>query len=340
MHVTRSAKLRIATQPVSSSGVMKAPNIDSSERCTPHLRFASERAQPWHKAWQARAAAAAAFASTLGLAGSCASRTDDGPACQTVATDVYHSRIQPLLKEENAKTCNQCHLSGVDLKSFVRSTPCETMACLTERGLVDLATPADSKILGWILRAKPDSKLITEDVIRAEHDGFLQWIEAAAACPEGCEGVSCGTPRGASACNLGPAPNEPSLAPTTFDCSDRAIEQLFYDDVYAFRDRCFPCHFSSEEHATAAAPRWIRNDGNCATSSVETLRIIERRGLMNLEDPEQSLLLLKPLAEVGGGVPHAGEDKFESTEDPAYLSYLDFITHYAACKSQERAPQP
>lgn len=254
------------------------------------------------------------------------------PACSSVATETYHDRIEPLLTDQNPKTCNQCHLSGLDLGVFVRETPCETMACLVEQGLVDLSAPDQSKILSWIQRASPDSALITEQVIQAEYTGFLEWIQASASCPEACAGATCSTPSADDICKLDNAPTVATPAPDSFDCSDAALEQLFYDDVYNWRGRCFPCHFSSELKADPEAPRWIRVEGNCATSSVETLHWVLARNLLDFDDPTQSLLLLKPLAEAAGGVKHGGHDKFEDTTDPAYQSFLDFIQHYVDCK--------
>src|SRR5688500_7197940 len=50
---------------------------------------------------------------------------------------LYQQRIEPLLETDQPKTCNQCHLSGVDLSVFVRDSMCETRACLLANGLVD-----------------------------------------------------------------------------------------------------------------------------------------------------------------------------------------------------------
>jgi hypothetical protein len=267
------------------------------------------------------------------------SSADSGPngasaQCNASSTALYHDRIEPLLTDSNPKTCNQCHLSGVDLASFARSTPCETMACFVDKGLVDLASPEDSKVLTWIDRAKPDSALITEAVIQAEHDGFLQWIQSVADCPSSCSGATCGMPSTAASCKIDPEPATAVQAPRDFECGDAALEQLFLDDVFAFRGRCFPCHYSSETQADAEAPRWIRDEGNCATSSIETLHQVVTLGLMDLENPTQSLLLRKPLDEIAGGVKHGGGNKFEDMSDPAYQSFLDFIQRYADCQKQ------
>jgi len=93
----------------------------------------------------------------------------------------FHREIEPLLSDSRVSTCNECHLSGVDLSVFARETPCKTWACLVDQGLVNVASPEDSKILAWIERASPDSNLITPQVIAAEHDAFRDWIDANAA---------------------------------------------------------------------------------------------------------------------------------------------------------------
>lgn len=254
-------------------------------------------------------------------------------SCQSRPTDIYHDRIEPLLRAEAPKTCNQCHLSGIDLSAFVRATPCETMACLVSDGLVDPEAPADSKILAWISRAAPDSALITPAVIQAEYDGFLQWIEASASCPSACADATCSAPGPSQTCEVAPVPSAPLanvMGPS--DCTDTALEQLFYDNVYAWRARCFPCHFSDQLKADPTAPRWIRVEGNCAQSSLSTYRGLTSSQFLNLEDPTQSLLLLKPLAISAGGVKHGGAEKFDDTDDPAYQSFLRFIEQYAECR--------
>jgi hypothetical protein len=225
-------------------------------------------------------------------------------ACELQPTRTFHERIEPLLSEDRVTTCNQCHLSGVNLTAFARDTPCKTWACLNQQGLVSTASPTDSKILSWILRASPDSELITGEVIQAEHEAFLQWIEANAACPEACAGVTCGEPSAGPICSDGTRDDPPPPPPDEEDnrgCGDAELEQAFYDDVYAWRGRCAPCHFDTELEADPDAPRWISALGNCATGSAVTLKRVIALGLMNTEEPAQSLLLQKPLDDVGGG---------------------------------------
>ena len=254
-------------------------------------------------------------------------------ACQLKPTETFHERIEPLLSESRPTTCNQCHLSGVDLSAFARETPCKTWACLVEQGLVDVDAPESSKILAWIERASPDSDLITPQVIQAEHDAFRDWIDANAACPSACEGVTCG------ATNAGPTCPVPKLEPEGVElgedlrgCADMDLEQAFYDDVYAWRGRCTPCHFDTELKADPTAPRWISAVGNCQTGSAVTLKRVLTLGLIDLTDVEKSLILQKPLDKAGGGVAHGGGQKFASPSDDTYQSFRRFILHYQKCK--------
>ncbi|MFY0536814.1 hypothetical protein [Nannocystis pusilla] len=70
--------------------------------------------------------------------------------CAGGPDDLFEKRIAPLLATDRPKTCNTCHLSGVDMEMFVQDTPCQTMACLESKGLVDLSAPEASVVLGWI----------------------------------------------------------------------------------------------------------------------------------------------------------------------------------------------
>src|SRR5688572_13407233 len=133
---------------------------------------------------------------------------EDGKACTEAATAVYRQRVEPVLMSDQPASCNQCHLSGVDLSLFVRDTPCETMACLVERDLVDLDAPEESTILSWIERASPDSELITEQVIQAEYDAFAAWIEQAASCGA-CSDTKCGEKTERGFCEIEAEPGEP-----------------------------------------------------------------------------------------------------------------------------------
>lgn len=265
----------------------------------------------------------------------------EGQACEQLSGgELFEQRIEPLMAEDRPKTCNQCHLSGIDLGTFIRDTPCETMACLVDQGMVDLKDPETSKILSWIERADPESPLITQEVIDEEYEGFLSWIQFNAACgAEECADVTCEPPSSEPFCNTQDEPTyEDAVDATSVDteCSDLAIEQLFRDTIYRSRGRCYTCHFDFAAGEILGDPTpWIRTDGSCNEASLATLREIERRGYIDVDEPEKSLLLLKPLAEEEGGLEHGGGEKFHSDEDSAYLNFSTFIERYASCKRDE-----
>ena len=296
--------------------------------------FVNSKAQSWVLGLALFAAAAAACSEDAPR------RYGDVVCSRSAAGELYEQRILPLLSDDRPKSCNECHLSGIDLSIFERRTPCESMACLREQGLVNFEQPEDSRILQWIRRADPKSPLITAEVIDEEYEGFLEWIRFSAACgSDACGKASCS----ASRADLCGTQDEPTLeevlaAKLPTSCSDLQVERLFRDSVYRSRGRCFPCHFDSEGQLAGNPPRWIHASGDCTLGSLETLRHIERRGLLNLERPELSLLLTKPLAIEAGGVAHGGADKFHDDQDPAYINYLRFVRYYADCKTTGEAP--
>jgi len=246
----------------------------------------------------------------------------------------YEKRIAPLLDEERPSSCNQCHLAGVDLSVWLKETPCQTMACMEAEGLVDLDDPPSSLVLTWIGRAKPESEGITASVIEQERMGMLEWIEREATCS------TCGTIDDP----CGKEEEEPAVGdcesnevdPQTYafddpgDCSDKTLEGLFAASFFPFRRRCWPCHFESFPDKTPEAPKWIAV-GACATASLATFRNVQERGYIDLDDPSQSLWILKPLSEDLGGMEHGGGEKFHDLDEDAAKLILYFSERYAAC---------
>ena len=278
----------------------------------------------------------------LVVALACAAACDDGggaveevPACTlSSSTEVYERRIAPLLTDDRPKTCNECHLSGVDLSLYVKSSPCKTMACMVDEGVVDLDSPADSLVLDWILRAEP-AGLITQDVIEEEHEGVSEWIEYMSRCGgEVCQPFAnpCGKEPDEFECELA-EPRGPSSFGDPGDCSDATLEALWRSKVYAWRQRCYPCHFVTfdVEGSNLDPPLWIEV-GECEIGSLKTFRNAEVAGYLDPNDPMQSLLLLKPLDEDLGGIEHGGNPKIHTTHEGAYIDFVGFLERYAGCR--------
>jgi hypothetical protein len=279
----------------------------------------------------------AAFGLGVALASAHCDRGDDRKdwvCTDDESLDMFEERIAPLMTGEKQSTCNECHLSGVDLGIYAQGDPCTTMQCMVASGIVDLDAPEDSLVLDWVLRAEPASELITADVIQAEHDAVLEWIEYNAKCGASvCTPVENPCGAGTAGTCMVPVSN-PSSGNKPFedpgDCRDATLEAAFGALVYSWRGRCFPCHFDSHVGAPLDAPRWV-TDAECNLGALGTMRNVLERGLVDKADPTQSLLLLKPLAESEGGVVHGGHDKFANRDDPAYQDFLAWIERFAAC---------
>jgi hypothetical protein len=280
-------------------------------------------------------------AAVLGAVSSC--DRDDGPPVPAVCEDddkltIFEDRIAPLLKDGNKSTCNECHLAGVDLGLYSKGADeCTTMACMVESGIVDLEHPESSVVLTWILRGVPASMLITADVVQQEHDGMLEWIRFQSSCGAAlCEPVEnpCGDGPTSGTCETPPSGHD--LPPKGFDdpgdCSDLTLERGFGALIYSWRGRCYPCHYDTHPGDPMDAPRWIV-EGDCNIGALASMRNVIELGVIDVENPEQSLLLLKPLAESAGGVEHGGSDKFFDTNDGAYQDFLAWIERYAACNA-------
>lgn len=252
------------------------------------------------------------------------------------STRLYDQRIAPLFEDDSPASCNECHLSGLDLEVFMRDTPCQSMACLVALGWVDPDAPDDSLVLDWIARgSNPSSPLITQEVVEQEYGAFREWIHYSVACEE-CSDVNC--PGQGDAGAFCPGQAEPVLGyePEEYDpggCSDQALFEVFRSTVYASRGRCSPCHYNDHDLEAYEAPLWIDVLGDCDSAARRTYWNVLDHGYVDADEPLESLLMLKPLPEDLGGVDHGGHDKFWSLEDDqGYLNFAYFLERYAECR--------
>jgi hypothetical protein len=251
--------------------------------------------------------------------------------CEDTSSALFERRVAPLLSADRPKSCNQCHLAGVDLSLFVRSSACETVACLVKLGLADPSDPAQSQVLDWIRRAEPDANALSEEVLAEEYEGFRQWLTESLTCEGGaCARARCTDEAPDAFCDS-EAPLAPAAETPSDDCSEEALELLFRYRIFANRGRCFPCHHEGQANNELDAPRFFATRGNCNAASLATRRALERAGAFDFEAPERSLLLLKPLSENAGGVEHGGHAKFGSTSDPGYVAFLEYIERASTC---------
>lgn len=149
----------------------------------------------------------------------------------------------------------------------------------------------------------------------------------------------CGDGDRSAGCPDGPAP-QVRPQPTRCDpfdpaCDVCAPEQLgfaFIDDVMRWRGRCEHCHEEGSAINVGNPPKWMdaRETLAGARSTIERL---EALGALDPAAPRLSLLLLKPLGEELGGVPHLGGNKILSLEEDAYLDFTRWLDKYGRCRS-------
>ncbi len=232
---------------------------------------------------------------------------------------VFEKRILPIFKSPDPSSCVQCHLSGVALKQYILPTQEQTFASLRDQGLIDLDHPEKSRILALIQMGADDKSgaaLIHQKVRQAEYDAFADWIKRSARDPR-LRALPPLKP-GARAQPVRPLPVIRHAR------TDRLLES-FTNTIWAMRFRCMSCHIEGtpdnarlvKEHGARVA--WFKAGGPEAT-----LAALRQSKLIDVDKPEQSLLLRKPLNEVkhGGGV------KFQRG-DQGYKAFRSFLQDYA-----------
>jgi hypothetical protein len=280
----------------------------------------------------------------------------------TTPQDVFAQRIMPIFKSPQPASCVQCHLAGVDLKSYILPSHEQTFASLRDQGMIDLADPKKSKILALIAMGDTDpdrgARLIHEKTRKAEYEALEAWITACCSDPK--------------------LRHLPRLHRTQLAKPQRPDEVLrharksrvvdsFERNVWSQRMRCFPCHTPHEldpqnpQHKLAIEKHkgfLERDDGAYADrmvlfretpeATVQYLIEKSRRGaasgelpLINVKDPAKSLLVLKPTSRLpqrkpdGGFEPsyvmpvsHLGGLKMH-VDDQSYKAFVAWIQDYA-----------
>jgi hypothetical protein len=292
--------------------------------------------------------------------GASISHAEDSPAVSPL--ELFEQRITPILRSPEPASCVQCHLSSVDLKDYIRPSHDQTFVSLRDQGLIDMESPDQSKILTLISMGEKDkdvgAKLIHEKTRRAEYEAFSAWIHAC-----------CNDPRMR---DLPPLSTTDKVGPAVPDEVIRhgrksRLVDSFVRNIWSQRMRCFPCHTPHEldpdnpKHATAIKrhKKFMEQHGKRFGKRLtifhktpeETMQYLIERSLntpkselplLNLEDPKNSLLVLKPTAKLpkknDAGefetpsyvmpVSHMGGLKMHD-DDQSYKSFLAWINDYA-----------
>ena len=279
---------------------------------------------------------------------------------------VFETRLKPIFDSPNPSSCVQCHLSSVDLKDYILPSSRDTFIALREQGLIDTQRPRESKILHLIAMgdADPDrlSRRIHEKNRNAEYEAFSRWIEVC--CNDSAlmsAELTLSIPK------AGPSHPDEVIRHTR---KDRVIDS-FVRNIWSQRMRCFPCHTPAEldrnnplhkkpiqRHRDFVKQYGARMNIFKGTAE-ETMRSLigssrkqrdNRLPLINLAEPENSLLILKPTAKVptkdddgkmrapSSEIPisHMGGIKMHRG-DQSYKAWLHWLTDYAASVSGDYA---
>lgn len=238
------------------------------------------------------------------------------------ALDLFRQRITPILRSPNASSCSECHLSGVDLKDYIGKTQEQTFAALRAAGLIDMEQPDKSKLLQFIQRAPEKPTPVSQNARQLEYDAFRAWIRAAVRDPKLAAAQTETDQLGASV----------PVAIIRHARTDRVL-QSFVDSIWSEVGRCVSCHSPEMNRNKIGRNGRTKEDIDAISWVVPrdpaaTLKNLVDSGNIDLDDPESSPLLTKPvgLEEHGGGPKFALGSRTDK-------NFRRFLNDYAAVVS-------
>lgn len=236
-----------------------------------------------------------------------------GTFAESKSLDVFTRRILPIMNSAKPSSCAECHLSGVDLKDYIRADQAETFAALVKGGMIDPKQPKKSKLLEFISRTPAKPTIVSAEIRKEELAAFTAWIEVAVRDPELLK-AKAGTEK------LGP---KLPVEVVRHARNDRVLAS-FIDNVWVEATRCAACHSpllnqkQVKEHGERVS--WMKPDDPAAT-----LKHLVEAGLIDTDEPTQSMILQKPTMQVkhGGGIKMVIGDR-------SYKQFRKFLEDYAA----------
>jgi len=180
-----------------------------------------------------------------------------------------------------------------------------------------MAHPENSHVLRFIQMSRPNSPLINQKVRAAEYQAFRDWILSAVHNPR-----LFSLPVLPQAKRAGPLVSDAVIRHTRLD----SVVSSFERNIWSQQGRCMNCHQAgtpdNDRNVQRFGPRvaWFKPE-----SSEKTMRALIAQGDVDVDRPDQSLLLLKPL----GKVPHGGGVKMLHG-DAGYKMFRAWLEDYAA----------
>jgi len=250
-------------------------------------------------------------------------RAADDPTPQ----QVFEKRLLPIFRSPQPSSCVQCHLAAVDLKNYILPSHEATFVALRDQGLIALDKPEKSKILRLIQMGEEEktaAALIHQKTRQLEYEAFADWIKRSAADPR-----LRALPRQQPPRPVGP--NRP--AEVVRHARKDRLAASFENNIWAMRFRCMSCHTEGSE----ANKKHVKEHGERVTwfkaaGPEATLAYLRTTKLIDVDNPQRSLLLLKPLNEVK----HGGGKKI-LPGDQGYKAIRAFVEDYARVVKDEYA---
>jgi hypothetical protein len=249
-------------------------------------------------------------------------------AGELTASEVFERRILPILRSTSASSCTECHFGGVELKNYIHHDQATTFAALRDDGLIDVKSPDDSKLLAFISRHGEKTDPLMARVRDNEYRAFRTWIRTAVLDPKLLAAP-------ATEVNVGI-----ELSPEVIRHvrRDRVLAS-FVENIWSEMGRCTHCHSPEknqklvEKHGEQMS--WIHPGDPEAT-----LAQAVENAIIDTDEPEKSLILLKPLVLVE----HGGGPKFIAG-GRTDKNFRKFLVDYAAVINQryqrtEQLPRP
>jgi hypothetical protein len=243
-------------------------------------------------------------------------RADNTSITNKAKTDsslvIFEKRILPIFRSVKPSSCAECHLSGVDLKAYIRPTQQQTFASLVSAGLIDMEQPDDSKILTFINRRPEKPSLVIDEIRQQEFEAFRAWVRAA---------VSDSTLIADKEVQaIGPQLPEEVISHARMD----RVLASFVENVWSEVERFAACHSPDrnqkqvKEHGEQVSRITLRDPQ-------ATLDYMLESKLIDTDEPEKSLLLMKPTVQIT----HGGGQKMV-IGDRTYKQFRRFIDDYTA----------
>lgn len=228
--------------------------------------------------------------------------------------EIYQTRILPILRSNQASSCTECHWQGIDLKNVLLEDPSQTFAELRAREWIDVDSPEKSKILEFIAKQPDDSNDLQRKVRDAELGAMCAWIEASVKEPA------------LLALPIAKLKDLELDRELLLHARRDRITNRFVSTIWSQLERCANCHSPDrnqkhrDKHGEIMS--WI-----VPNSPAATLRLLEERHLIDLENPETSLVRSKAMGEVehGGGTKFPKGGKIDQ-------AWTAFIVDYASVR--------